>query len=308
MAQAASHDGRAATGAGHAAWAASRGAGGEPAPVPALTEQEDFAARLSGGLFLFAAVTTLIALALPGMDTGSLWVPIGLAAVAALLGIVRARLVPPQRWSPAIAHATSVIALAAAAVLIAATGQEDSPATAFLWLFVVYVAAFRSPRTIPLYVLAAGVVLALPLLYSDGAVDHNLARRVAITGPALFAIAGVVVAVRFALGRLSAEARALEAEQREATADQASLRRVATAVAGGLPPRPCSPSCLRRPAGCSAARRRASPATRAPVTASWSSASGHGPGSTCGSPWATSIPSRRTTRSRGCAVQARRSS
>ena len=63
----------------------------------------------------------------------------------------------------------------------------------------------------------------------------------------MFAIAGVIVAVRLALGRLSSEARALEAEQRQAAADQASLRRVATAVAGGCRPRPCSRSSPPRP-------------------------------------------------------------
>ena len=236
MAQAASHDGQAGTDPGPAAWGPPAAGRREPVRLAVLAEQEDFAARLSGGLFLFAAVTTLIALTLPGTDTGSLWVPIGLAIFAIALGIARARLVPAQRWSPAIAHATSIVALIAAAALIAATGKEDSAAAAYLWLFVVYVAAFRTPRTIPLYVLAAGVVLALPLVYSDGAVDHNLARRLAITVPAMFAIAGVVLAVRLALGRLSAEAQALEAEQRQAAADQASLRRVATAVAGGLPP------------------------------------------------------------------------
>jgi len=94
VAQAASHDGQDGTDPGLAAWGTPDAGGREPVRRSALTEQEDFAARLSGGLFLFAAVTTLIALALPGTDTGSLWVPIGLAAVAVGLGILRARVVP----------------------------------------------------------------------------------------------------------------------------------------------------------------------------------------------------------------------
>jgi diguanylate cyclase (GGDEF)-like protein/putative nucleotidyltransferase with HDIG domain len=208
----------------------------QAAALPAVTEQEDLAARLSGGLFLLAAATTLVALLLPGTDTGPVWLPVGLALAAAILAVLRARVVPAHRWAPAIAHSVSVLTLAALAALMTATGEEDSPAAAFLWLFVVYVACFRSPRAVALYVLAAGAVLALPLAYSDTALDHNLARRLVTTIPAMFAVAGVVLAVRLALGRRSAEARALEGEQRRAAADQTSLRRVATAVAGGLPP------------------------------------------------------------------------
>ena len=213
------------------------GPGADEAPaVPAITEQEDLAARLSGALFLLAGATALLSLLLPGTETGGPWLPATLALAAAALAVVRARIVPAHRWSPVIAHGVSILTLAAIAAGVAATGEEDSPAAAFLWLFVVYVACFRSPRAVAIYVLAAGAVLALPLAYSDAAVDDGLARRLVTTVPAMFAVAGVIVAVRHALGRLSTEARALEGEQRQAAADQASLRRVATAVAGGLPP------------------------------------------------------------------------
>jgi hypothetical protein len=95
VAQAASHDEQERTTPGLAAW--------DP-PLPEVIDQQDLAARLSGGLWLFAAVTTLIALALPGTDSGNVWIPIGLALIAAALGVARARLVPAHRWSPALAH------------------------------------------------------------------------------------------------------------------------------------------------------------------------------------------------------------
>ena len=54
--------------------------------------------------------------------------------------------------------------------------------------------------------------------------------------PAGLAVVGVVVALRERLGRMSVETAQLERTQRDLVGDQSSLRRVATAVAAGLPP------------------------------------------------------------------------
>ena len=144
--------------------------------------------------------------------------------------------VPWVRGPVRMSHLSTVLGLGLVAVLARVSGGADSPALDYLWFVVVYTAFFYPPRQALTYWLACGVVHALPLLYDAHAVEGNLARDLVVVVPIYCLVGGVVVAGRELLSGALRRARELEARQRRMAEEQASLRRVATAVAAGSPP------------------------------------------------------------------------
>ena len=135
-----------------------------------------------------------------------------------------------------LSHLSTILSLGIVAALTRVTGGADSPALDYLWFVVVYAAFFYPPRQALAYWLACGVVHALPLLYDGHAIEGNLARDLVVVVPIYCLVGGVVVAGRELLAGATRRAGELEARQRRMTEEQASLRRVATAVAAGSPP------------------------------------------------------------------------
>ena len=181
-------------------------------------------------------VTLLLTLALPGSMITALWVVAVIAAFAVAWGVLMLSPVPWARRPVRLSHLSTVLSLGIVAVLARVTGGADSPALDYLWFVVVYTAFFYPPRQALAYWLACGVVQALPLLYDGDAIEGNLVRDLVVVVPIYCLVGGVVVAGRELLGGALRRARELESHQRRMAEEQASLRRVATAVAAGSPP------------------------------------------------------------------------
>jgi diguanylate cyclase (GGDEF)-like protein len=194
------------------------------------------AGRVSGVLWLSGAVTLLLTLALPGSTIDALWLVAIIAAFAVAWGALMLSSVTWARSPVRLSHLSTILSLGVVAGLTRLTGGTDSPALAYLWFVVVYAAFFYPPRQALAYWLACGVVHALPLLYDGHAVEGNLARELVVVVPIYCLVGGVVVAGRELLAGATRRAGELEARQRRLTEEQASLRRVATAVAAGSPP------------------------------------------------------------------------
>ena len=194
------------------------------------------ASRVSGVLWLSGAVTLLLTLALPGSMIDALWAVAVVAAFAVTWG---ALMLSPVRWAHGpvrLSHFSTMLSMAIVAALARVTGGADSPVLDYLWFVVVYAAFFYPPRQALAYWVGCGFVHALPFLYDGHAVEGNLARELVVVVPIYCLVGGVVVAGRELLAGATRRASELEARQRRLTEEQASLRRVATAVAAGSPP------------------------------------------------------------------------
>jgi diguanylate cyclase (GGDEF)-like protein len=194
------------------------------------------ASRVSGVLWLSGAVTLLLTLAVPGSMIDSLWAVAVIAAFAVVWGALMLTRIPWAHSPVRLSHASTILSLGIVAGLTRVTGGTASPALDYLWFVVVYAAFFYTPRQALAYWLACGLVHATPFLYDGHAVDGNLARELIVVVPIYCLVGGVVVAGRELLAGATRRASDLEARQRRLTEEQASLRRVATAVAAGSPP------------------------------------------------------------------------
>jgi len=201
----------------------------------ATPEERRPAGRLNAALWLCGSLTLLLILPLPGTRLDRPGV-VAAAAGGLLWSGALLWLVPWARMPRRFFHASTVLLLVAVAVLQPLTGRHDSPAHEFLWLVLVYAAFFYRAVPAIAYWIAICVVDAAPLIYASEAVEGNLPREMLVIVPASAIVAALVFAGRELLVGLSRQARALEREQRRLAADQASLRRVATAVAAGSPP------------------------------------------------------------------------
>ena len=187
-----------------------------------------FAARVTATIWLSLACAAALALLVPGTEVDD---PALVALIAVCAAGAGALLLGPAsgRFSLRRAPAWTLVALASVAALAALTGGALSPARALLWLVLVYAALFLSPWQVAVCWAGCSAVHALPLVYDPAGIERNLARELLVIVPSYAVMAFFVVAGRRLLGRLTRDGRRLAAEQ-------ASLRRVATAVAAGSPP------------------------------------------------------------------------
>jgi len=200
------------------------------------SEERRLAGHSSAALWLCGALTLLVMIPLPGPRVER---PGFIAAVAALglaWGVVQLRLVPWERVGGWVFHLSIGSLVLAVAVLEPFSGGVDSPTHVYLWLVIVYAAFFHPAPAAAAYWVGCAVVSGMPLLYANGAVEHNLARELFILVLAYAIVGSIVFAGREVLAGLSRRATALGREQARLAAEQSSLRRVATAVAAGSPP------------------------------------------------------------------------
>ncbi len=194
-----------------------------------------FAARVTATVLMCVAGAAPLALLVPGtgVDRPAL---LGLVAgLAALAGVLLLGPAAP-RFALRQAPAWALLALATVAALAGLTGGALSPARALLWLVVVYAALFLAPWQVTAFWVGCSLVHALPLGYDAAGIEANLARELVVVVPSYAVVALLVLSGRRLLARLTREAGALGREQRRLAEEQASLRRVATAVAADSPP------------------------------------------------------------------------
>jgi diguanylate cyclase (GGDEF)-like protein len=191
--------------------------------------------RVSGALFLVAAFAALTYVWLdPRLDPS--WPVVAGALIGAVWGTVVLVLKPlaqPGRWW--LDHLSCVAGLGIVAAIYVLTDGSAPGVLAFLWFVVVFAALFHHPAAVAGYLVAVGVLhvgltLAVPSPMEDPAEALVRCFAYAVVG-------GSIAAAGRVLQRRNAETESVAAGLRERTAEQAALRRVATAVAAGSPPR-----------------------------------------------------------------------
>ena len=207
-----------------------------PSPERLSTADERRLAGLANGvLWIAGGLSAALMAVLPGGDIDATAVA-GVAMVAVAWGASQLAALARGRSPLALPHVSSVVGLAAVAALSAATGGSGSPAEVYLWFVVVYSAFFYPPRQAVAYWVASLAVLALPLAYDADAVTDNVVRNLLVHLAVYPVVGGVIIAGRELLSDAGRRAAEAEGEQRRLAAVQSSLRRVATAVAAGVPP------------------------------------------------------------------------
>ena len=147
-----------------------------------ITEERRLAGTLAGVLYLTGSITVLALLVLPGAVTDHVGVVIACSAYSFLWGLACLFVIPWERASPLVSHFSSAMGLPLTAIVIAATGGAQSPATFYLFFIVVYVAYFYKPAEALPYFIGCIVVYSLPLFYDDDAVSAHLPGELMIAG------------------------------------------------------------------------------------------------------------------------------
>ena len=147
---------------------------------------------MAGVLWLTAALSTALALLIPGAVTRHWQLEVVMAGCMTVWGIA-CLLIPPERAGPVIFHAPALLALPVVAVNIAATGGAKSYLTYDFFFLVSYCAYFYSFRQAVGYALLSGIAVAAPLLYDTSAVHNGLLVQLFIAVPA-YLVLGIVMA------------------------------------------------------------------------------------------------------------------
>ena len=191
-------------------------------------EERRFAGRMSGALYLTGALSAFVLPELPGsghVHRAAVWAMAGAALLWALISL---RMVPWERVGAWVLHASNLAAIPLVAGVVAASGGATSAAEWFWLYIVVFAAFFYSAPVAALYFALVAVGNLLPLAYDGGAVDEGYLGRLLIALPSFAVVATAIAVGKGILVGHRRQARALAAEQ-------AALRRVATAVAAGRP-------------------------------------------------------------------------
>ena len=197
----------------------------------ALEEPEDraLAGRVAGLLYLAGAVAVVVMLLLPQVPHNRPGIVVALATAGTLWGIACLTLVRWDRAPRWVSHASSSAGFAITAIAVACLGGVESPAR-FLLLFVAFYAAFfYPPRTAAAYLGACCVVYALPLVYSHP--RGELVGELTVMVPVFVLLGGAVALGKRRLLQLRSASEDATERHRELAAEQAALRRLATAVA-----------------------------------------------------------------------------
>ncbi|HEX6713198.1 MAG TPA: diguanylate cyclase [Thermoleophilaceae bacterium] len=187
------------------------------------------AGRLAGLLYLAGALAVVVMLLLPQVEHDKPGIVIALAAAGSLWGIACLTIVPWERAPRWVSHASSSAGFVITAVGVACLGGVESPAR-FLLLFIAFYAAFfYPPTTTAVYLALCCVVYALPLAYSDR--TGELVAELTVMVPVFVLLGGAVSLGKQRLLQLRTAAEEATERHRELAAEQAALRRLATAGA-----------------------------------------------------------------------------
>ena len=197
----------------------------------ALEEPDDraLAGRLAGLLYLAGSLAVVVMLLLPQVEKDKPGIVITFAVLGAFWGVACLTVVPWERAPRWVSHASSSTGFLITAVGVACLGGVESPAR-FLLLFIAFYAAFfYPPTTTAIYLALCCIVYALPLVYSDG--TGELVAELTVMVPVFVLLGGAVSLGKRRLLELRSAAERATERHRELAAEQAALRRLATAVA-----------------------------------------------------------------------------
>jgi diguanylate cyclase (GGDEF)-like protein len=197
-----------------------------------ISEERSLAGKLAGAMYLTAALSVGVMLALPGVETDHWGVVVAVAGASAAWALVCFTIVPWDRAHPLISHFSTFMGFPATAVVVAATGGPRSPAVFYLLFIVVYCAYFYRPREAWPYLFACVAVHGLPLVYDRAAVDEGLLGELIIIGPTYLLLGGLILSGKALLVDLRDEAR--EASLRDPLTGLANRRALMDCLYGSV--------------------------------------------------------------------------
>jgi diguanylate cyclase (GGDEF)-like protein len=184
-----------------------------------ISEERTLAGKLAGAMYLTAALSVGVMLALPGVETDHWGVVLAVAGAAGLWALLCFTVIRWEESQPLISHFSTFMGFPATAIVVAATGGAESPAVFYLLFIVVYVAYFYRPKEAWPYLVGCVAVHALPLAYDSRSVEDGLLGELVIIGPTYLLLGGLIMSGKRLLVDLRDEAR------------EASLRDPLTALA-----------------------------------------------------------------------------
>ena len=192
------------------------------------SDERRLAGQMTGLLYLTGAASAVLMTLLPGAASRHTVGILAVAAAGAVWGVAALTVVPWASASPWLTHVSTACGFVIAAALMAMTGGEESPARFYLFFIVVYAAYFYPAREAVPYFAGCALVLCLPFLYQQHTTHFSYYGEVVVVIPTYFVLGYVILAGKQRLVAMREQADRLAAEQ-------GALRRVATAVAHGLP-------------------------------------------------------------------------
>ncbi|HEV3128164.1 MAG TPA: diguanylate cyclase [Solirubrobacteraceae bacterium] len=191
-------------------------------------EERVLAGKVGGWMYALGGITVSSFLLLPGLGRAHWAWMVGLAAVATGCGLIMALCIDWPKAPTWLIHALSLVSVGLVAGVVASSGGHASPGWIYLLFVVVFAGYFHRPAVAAVYIVGCMIVQALPLIYDPHSGDSHYIAELVIVLPS-FAVLGATISLGKGLMRkLRARAELLAAEQ-------AALRRIATAVLQGEP-------------------------------------------------------------------------
>ena len=173
-------------------------------------EERRLAGMVAGLLWIAAAATVSLMMALPGIPHDYWQLVAGIVIVSAVWGVACLTVVPWERAHPIVSHLSCFLGFPGAALGVYATGGTDSPANLYLFFIVGYCAYFYAPREAIPYFVGCIVVTSLPLIYDPDAVAGGFfVAEVLILAPTYLLLGGFILAGKRRLIELREAAREL---------------------------------------------------------------------------------------------------
>jgi diguanylate cyclase (GGDEF)-like protein len=194
-----------------------------------IADERRLAGRLTGIVYLVAAISVAGLLAMPHVETREIWPVATIAAAAASWGVITLTLVDWARIPGWAVHASTLAGLAAATAITGFTGGTGSSARFLLLLPLVYPAAFFPPREAWPYFVLVIAAWSLPLLYDPDALGTDLLAEMLIVVPVFFLIVFLMTSGKRQMVLL--RVRADELARRDALTGLANRRALTEALA-----------------------------------------------------------------------------
>jgi diguanylate cyclase (GGDEF)-like protein len=153
-----------------------------------IDDERGLAGRLTGIVYIVAAVSVGGLLCLPHVEHGSVRLVAAIAVAAALWGLVTLTLIDWTRVPGWAVHASTLAGLPAVTAITALTGGTGSSARFLLLLPLVFSASFFPPGEAWPYFVFVVATWASPLLYDVDALGTDLIAELLIVVPVLFLI------------------------------------------------------------------------------------------------------------------------
>jgi diguanylate cyclase (GGDEF)-like protein len=172
-------------------------------------EERRLGGVVAGLLWLSAALTVLILVALPGVPSDHWRAVVAMSAACSIWGVVCLTMIRWETAPPAISHLSTSMGFPATAVAVAMTGGASSPAHLYLFFTIGYCGYFYAAREAVPHFLLCVVVTALPLLYDPNAVPDGFLAQLLILAPAYLLLGGFISIGKARLVELRDQAREL---------------------------------------------------------------------------------------------------